>query len=96
MKARGSSVVSLSTLGVGLMLLTLSPASAETLCVRGPVYIEAGIIVPPSKVVAQNVGSYLDCPTGSVAYVQNPERQAKTAAEIRQIREAKKEAEEKE
>lgn len=77
------------------MPLTFSPASAETLCVQGGVYIEAGIIVPPSNVVARNVASYLDCPTGSVAYVQNHERRTLTSSEIKRIRDRKKEVEKK-
>lgn len=95
MKSIGSSVVSLKALGVGLVLITSSPASAETLCVRGPVYIEAGIIVPPSDIVKRDVESFMDCPLGSNSYVQHPERRELTSSEIRRIRESKRKAEEK-
>jgi hypothetical protein len=95
MKAIGSPLMGLGAFGVGIALLTSSPASAETLCVRGPVYIEAGIIVPPSDIVKRDVESFMDCPIGSNSYVQNSERQELTSSEIRRIRDAKKEAEEK-
>ena len=96
MKVVGSSLMGLGALGVGFMLLTSSLASAELLCVRGPVYIEAGIIVPPSDVVKRDVESFMDCPLGSNSYVQHPERREITSSEIRRIREAKREAEENE
>jgi hypothetical protein len=95
MKALGSSLMGLKALGVGLMLFSCSPASAETLCVRGPVYIEMGVIVPPSDIVKRDVESFMDCPLGSNSYVQHPERRELTSSEIRRIREAKREAEEK-
>jgi hypothetical protein len=83
----------LKALWVGLVLLTPFPASAETLCVLGDVYIEEGQIVPPSKVVARNVESYLDCPKGSVSYVQNPDKRGMSSAEIKRLREKHEEAE---
>jgi hypothetical protein len=83
----------LKALGVGLALLASSPASAETLCVEGDVYINEGQIVPPSKIVARNVKSYTDCPTGSVAYVQYPDKRGMSSSEIKRLRAKSEEAE---
>jgi hypothetical protein len=94
-RARVIPTVAVLALAV-VVLLTSSPASAETLCVRGAVYIEAGIIVPPSDIVKRDVESFMDCPLGSNSYVQHPERQELTSSEIKRIREAKRKAEEKE
>ena len=83
-------------LGVGLVLLTSSPASAETLCVLGDVYIEMGQIVPPSVVVARNVKKASDCPNGSVGFIQETEdRGSLTSTQIKRIRERNKEVAEK-
>jgi hypothetical protein len=82
-------------LGLGLVLLTPFPSSAEILCVRGGVYIENAQIVPPSDIVARNVKSYLDCPADSASYVQHTERRVLTSTEIRRIRDREKEVAEK-
>lgn len=82
-------------LGVGLVLLTSSPASAETLCVLGDVYIEMGEIVPPSVVVARNVKAHTDCPDGSVGFVQETTKRVLSSTEIKRLREKHKEVAEK-
>jgi hypothetical protein len=91
--ASGGVLMALKALGVGLMLLVSFPASTETLCVSGAVYIEEGQIVPPSKVVARNVKNSADCPTGSVAYVQHPDKRGLSSSEIKRLREKSQKAE---
>ena len=81
--------------GVGLMLIASLPASAETLCVEGSVYIEEGQIVPPSKVVARNVKVSADCPDGSVGYIQHSDKRGLSSSEIKRLREKSEKAEKK-
>jgi hypothetical protein len=84
--------MALKAFGVWLVLLASFPASAETLCVVGAVYIEEGQIVPPSKVVARNVKNSAECPTGSVAYVQHPDKRGLSSSEIKRLRTKSEEA----
>jgi hypothetical protein len=84
--------MALKALGVGLMLLASFPASAETLCVAGPVYIEEGQIVPPSKIVARNVKTPAECPKESVAYIQHSDKRGLSSSEIKRLRTKSEEA----
>ena len=75
-------------LGVGLALLAASPASAVTICVRGPVYVKDGRVTAESDIVKR--GRNVECPEGVREIVDEGERRALSSSEIKEIRDRKK------
>ena len=78
--------MSLRALGVGFVLLTPSHASAETLCVRGPVYVEGGEVDTMQTEIVKR-GLKVECPMDTREIVQEGRKRPLTSTEIKAIRE---------
>ena len=76
-----------------LVFLILIPSwsHAETLCIRGPIFIEDGMVVGGDIVKR---GLRIECPADTAEVVQ-PGRYVPTSTEIKRIRDAQKEVAEK-
>lgn len=76
-------------LGVVMVLAIPATASAETLCVRGPVYVEDGRVTAESDIVKR--GLNVECPEDTREITQEPESRVLTSTEIRRIRDRNRE-----
>lgn len=79
----------LRVLGVVMVLTAPATASAETLCVRGPVYIEDGRVTAESDIVQR--GLKIECPEDTREITQETESRVLTSTEIRRIRDRNRE-----